>query len=139
MTHCMITSQSILTQLSFHYSLPRGQCWAIPVVCTSMFQHLVLESAIKWTDLVGINCVIQILAYCWQAEDHAYFTFLLDFSFYREHFIYHIILFIRVLPLCGGRPIVITLSVRASGPNRVRPRFFTYLQVYDIWHVGALP
>ena len=40
---------------------------------------------------------------------------------------------IRAPPLCGGRPIVISLSVHPSVTNRVRAVTF------HIWHVGRPP
>jgi hypothetical protein len=46
------------------------------------------------------------------------------------------VIFIRAPPLCGGRPIVITLSVRASGPNRVHPRDFLFFHI-GLWYLAC--
>ena len=51
-------------------------------------------------------------------------------------------IFIRAPPLCGGRPIVITLSirasVRASGPNCVRPRDFLFFHIpVGLWYLAC--
>ena len=40
------------------------------------------------------------------------------------------LIFVRAPPLCEGRrPIVISLSVRASGSNRVRPRDIIFFHI----------
>jgi hypothetical protein len=39
-------------------------------------------------------------------------------------------------PLCGRRPIVITLSVCGSGPNRVCPRDFLFFHIGS-WHLAC--